>query len=65
MCLSSVSFAGYPPLQPASFRPQTTRRQGIVAIHYQVTLHASAGFAILLLFSVKKKKKMEKAVNNL
>lgn len=39
-------FAGYPPLQPASFKPQTTRRQGIVAVHYQVKVHASAGFAI-------------------
>lgn len=62
MCLSSVSVAGYPPLQPASFKPQSTRRQGTVAVHYQFTTHASAGFALQL---HQRKRKIGKAVNNL
>lgn len=43
-----VSLTGYPPPQPASFKPQSARHQGIGAVHYQVTLHASTGFAMLL-----------------
>lgn len=59
----SVSVSGYPPLQPASFRPQAAHRQGTVGETRQVTLHASPGFAALL--PQHRERTLQRAANNL
>lgn len=58
-----VSVSGYPPLQPASFRPQAAHRQGTVAETRQVTLHASPGFPALLPRQCERT--LQRAANNL
>uniref|UniRef100_A0A3Q0R631 Elastin microfibril interfacer 2 n=1 Tax=Amphilophus citrinellus TaxID=61819 RepID=A0A3Q0R631_AMPCI len=42
---------GYPPLKPASFKPQPARRQGTLAAHYQVTSPDNSALADTFSFS--------------
>lgn len=55
-----VSVSGYPPLQPASFRPPAAHRQGTVAETRRVTLHASPAFPAL-----QCERTLQRAANNL